>query len=316
MNNLHQPIDKPADKSVDKSVDKSGDGLHRHLAYFNAQRLKPCGPAGRTPANLHEQRLTLALQEDFVERERAKVTEIARAVPSDQAGFIAWFTDLREHGEGQNDPLFPWLAEEGTIEDMRWFLTQEAAGEAGFDDLVALTQVKMPTRPKLEMARNYWDEMGRGQEAGMHGGLLERVSRFLDLPIAIDSTVWPSLALSNLMIALATERHYAYHSIGALGVIEMTAPGRVAAVAAGLRRLGVPAPERLYFDLHATLDLKHSLAWNSEVIAPLIELYPRVAPWIAEGALMRLNAGARCFRRYRAQLRVGVATSDGVTVDR
>ena len=72
----------------------------------------------------------------------------------------------------------------------------------------------------------------------------------------------------------------------------------------------------LYFDLHATLDVKHSLAWNSEVIAPLIELDPRVAPWIAEGALMRLNAGARCFRRYRAQLRVGVATSDAVTVDR
>jgi hypothetical protein len=26
----------------------------------------------------------------------------------------------------------------------------------------------MPVRPKLEMARNFWDEMGRGREKGMH----------------------------------------------------------------------------------------------------------------------------------------------------
>lgn len=295
-------------------VDTSGDGLQRHLAYFNAQRLKPCGPSARTAATLHDQRLTLALQDDFVERERAQVTCQASTAPRHAEEFLTWFTDLREHGSGQHDPLFPWLAEDATIEDMRWFLTQEAAGEAGFDDLVALTQVKLPARPKLEMARNFWDEMGRGQESGMHGGLLERMSHYLDLPVAIDSTVWQALALSNLMIALATERHYAYHSIGALGVIEMTAPGRVAAIAAGLRRLGVPAPERLYFDLHATLDLKHSLAWNTEVIAPLVEQDPRVAIWIAEGALMRLNAGSRCFSRYRTQLRVAGVTARAANV--
>ena len=48
------------------------------------------------------------------------------------------------------------------MDQMRWFLTQEVAGEAGFDDLAALTQVKMPQQAKLEIARNYWDEMGRG----------------------------------------------------------------------------------------------------------------------------------------------------------
>ena len=52
---------------------------------------------------------------------------------------------------------------------MLWFLTQEVAGEAGFDDLLAMTQVKMPVTAKLEMARNYWDEMGRGRDTAMHG---------------------------------------------------------------------------------------------------------------------------------------------------
>jgi hypothetical protein len=110
------------------------------------------------------------------------------------------------------------------------------------------------------------------------------------------------LALGNLMVALATDRQYAYHAIGALGVIELTAPGRVTLVNAGLRRLGVGAAERRYFELHATLDLKHAQEWISEVVIPLVESDEQHAVWLAEGALMRLQAGERCYRAYRGAL--------------
>jgi hypothetical protein len=50
------------------------------------------------------------------------------------------------------------------------------------------------------------------------------------------------------------------------------------------------------------LDVKHSAAWNEEVLYPLVEARPEVAVAIAEGALMRLEAGARCFARYRHAL--------------
>ena len=191
-------------------------------------------------------------------------------------------------------------------EEMRWFLTQEIAGEAGFDDLVALTQVRLPVRPKLEMAANYWDEMGRGHEKGMHGGMLEHTAEELELTPNVRSTVWESLALANLMAGLATNRRYTYQSVGALGAIEMTAPGRVSLVNDGLRRLGVSARGRQYFQLHAGLDVRHSEAWNREVIRPLVASDPRIARAIAEGALMRfarasdasrLSPGARCFQR-------------------
>ena len=107
---------------------------------------------------------------------------------------------------------------------MRWFLTQEAAGEAGFEDLVAYAQVKLPARAKLELARNYWDEMGRGNPKGMHGPMLDRLVEALALEPAIDTTVWESLALANAMTAMATTRRYAFHAVGALGAIELTAP--------------------------------------------------------------------------------------------
>ena len=208
---------------------------------------------------------------------------------------------MRENGPGQGDRLFPWLATEATLTQIRWFLAQEVAGEAGFDDLTALTLLRMPARPKLELARNFWDEMGRGNPRGMHGPMLDELARYLRLDEMRPPIVWQSLALANTMAGLAARRCTAYQSIGALGVVELTAPGRAAQVAAGLKRLGVPARYRHYFDLHAVLDVKHSAAWNEEVIAPLAALGPAVAMAMAEGALMRLACGAACFARYRLE---------------
>ena len=50
------------------------------------------------------------------------------------------------------------------------------------------------------------------------------------------------------------------------------------------------------------LDIKHSEAWNAEAGAPLVAWRPELAPALAEGALMRLECGAACFRRYRKEL--------------
>src|SRR5262249_17988000 len=116
---------------------------------------------------------------------------------------------------------------------------------------------------------------------------------------APETTLPEALALSNLMIALACNRRYAFHSVGALGAIEMTAPTRVGFVNEGLKRLGLPADKRHYFALHATLDVKHSQAWNRQVLAPLIAEDARRAKAIGEGALMRLMCGKNCFDAYR-----------------
>ncbi len=277
------------------------DQLHRKLALFHQQRLRPSVPHPRWREEIAAELELRLLEGDFVEKELAAVASEAAAAPAEPAAFLGWFEDLRRTGPGQGDPLFPWLAGTATLQEMRWFLAQEIAGEAGFDDLVALTQVKLPVGPKLELARNYWDEMGRGHEHAMHGPMLVRLAQALEVAAPVESTVWEALALGNLLVALAMNRRYAFHSVGALGAIELTAPGRVGLVDRGLERLGVAKEARVYFALHATIDLQHSEAWNREVIAPLVEADPAAARAIAEGALLRLRAGARCFERYRAQ---------------
>lgn len=278
------------------------NALHQALFAFNHDRLAPGLPTAEWREAIGAHARMLIEEGEFLEASRDRVGARATTAPGDANAFVRWFKALEQDGPGQNDPLFPWLAEAATREQMCWFLVQEVAGEAGFDDLAALTQVGMPVSTKLEIARNYWDEMGRGNPKGMHGPMLEKLSTSLGLSPRVDDTVSEALALANTMVGLAANRRYAYHSIGALGIIEQTAPGRARLVARGLKRLGVPAADRHYFDLHATLDVKHAEAWNAEAIYPLVAANPALARPIAEGALMRLECGAACFRRYRSEL--------------
>jgi len=276
--------------------------FQQSLSHWNRQRLAPGFPEDFTAARLEADRNMLRLEHGFIEELRDQAKARAAEAPTDPEGFVQWFEALKENGPGQNDPLFPWLAEEASREDIRWFLGQEAAGEAGFEDLVAFTQIKLPAQAKMELARNYWDEMGRGNIKGMHGPMLGQLVEILELDTQIEQTVWESLALANAMTAMATSRCYTWHSVGALGVIELTAPGRSASTAKGLRRIGLSERERRYFDLHAVLDVKHSRDWNEEAIKPLVAEDPRRATAMAEGALIRLACGERCFARYRAHL--------------
>lgn len=288
--------------TVPRSFEDSREELQRSLSRLNEARLQP-----RTegiPLPLSEEMEIRQAELSWLESECADIAASAALAPSDEESFIQWFEQLRETGPGQNDPLFPWLAQKATFDEMAWFLSQEVAGEAGFDDLVALTQLRLPVRAKLELARNYWDEMGRGRESGMHGPMLDRLAADLRLSARRHEATWESVSLGNLLMGLAANRGYAYHSVGALGVVELTAPSRAVQVAAGLERLGVSVKSRRYYVLHATLDVRHSAAWNEEVIRPLVREDPTTARSIAEGALMRLTAGARCFERYRRELGV------------
>lgn len=286
--------------------------LQLALAAFNGRRLRPALPDEEWREALLDDLRWRLIEGAWIESEREVIAARAAEAPRDPVGFLAWFEALREHGPGQGDPLFPWLATDASADQVRWFLTQEVAGEAGFDDLVALTQLKLPVQAKLELARNYWDEMGNGRAVGMHGPMLGHLAEAMELSPDLSGPdlsgiVWEALAVGNLLAGLAANRRYAFHSLGALGAVELTAPSRAVHVAAALERIGVGPDVRRYFTVHAVLDVKHAEAWNREVIVPLVKSNPEVAVALAEGALMRLRAGARSFARYRRDLGVGTS---------
>ncbi|HSX85143.1 MAG TPA: iron-containing redox enzyme family protein [Cellvibrio sp.] len=286
------------------SIEKDPFAFHSRLAKFNVNRLAVRAPTTSWEEDERDELKFRLLEGKFLEELRTSIKPLTRRSTNDADQFVAWFESLAEWGPGQHHPLFDWLANDATEDQMKWFLTQEAAGEAGFEDLVAYTQVKLPVQAKLECARNYWDEMGRGKPKAMHGPLLENMVRELNLKPSIETTVWESLALGNTMLGLATSRRYTYHSLGALGAIELTAPLRAARVARGMNRLGFSRKARAYFDLHAVLDISHSREWNKEIIRPLVAAQPECAQFLAEGALMRLQCGKLCFDRYSRDLKL------------
>ena len=201
--------------------------FHRRLADFNETRLAVGKPSVAWRETLALEFAMRSEEGQYLELLRQEISDLLPGPDCSHSEFIHWFESLVDHGPGQNHPLFDWLETRADPAQLRWFLTQEAAGEAGFDDLVAYAQVKLPMPAKLECARNYWDEMGHGKERAVHGLLLDRMVQELGLTPSRDDTVWESLALSNTMVGLATTRRYAYQALGALGAIELTAPGRV-----------------------------------------------------------------------------------------
>ena len=292
----------PLTDTAQRLGSSSPHALQVALMQLHRERLTPATPTDSWREDLLYGAQQALREGAFLESERRAIAAYAAEAPTDSEGFLVWFEQLKESGPGQHDPLFDYLAEHATLEQLRWFMQQEVAGEAGFDDLVALTQVRMPEQAKLELARNYWDEMGRGKAVAMHGPLLARLADALGLRASdTQRVVWEALAVGNVLAGLAYNRRYAFHALGALGAVELTAPTRAVKLVAGLERVGVTGEAVHYFRLHATIDVVHWNGWRDEVLAPVLAQHPHVARSIAEGALMRLAAGARSFDRYRRE---------------
>jgi hypothetical protein len=215
--------------------------------------------------------------------------------------FADWFDDLRECVAQTNQGLFQWLAEQADRAGLSWFLAHELAACDTIEDLIALTQLSLPWRSKLELARCYWDEMGQGQPSAMRARVLQALERELLVELT-GPPAWEFLARSNLMLGLATNRSYAYHSIGALGARELSLPGYMRSIAAGLKRLDFSSDSIGYFKSRGQLGVLRAHAYSQDVILPLVARDSRVGVAIAEGALMRLAADARCVGRYNLAL--------------
>ena len=88
--------------------------------------------------------------------------------------FAAWYRATAFAHPLYEHDLYSFVASEATRSQLEWFFRMECAGEAAFDDLVALAQVGTRGEVKMEMASNYWDEMGRGRSHAVHTHLFHQ----------------------------------------------------------------------------------------------------------------------------------------------
>jgi hypothetical protein len=191
---------------------------------------------------------------------------------------------------------YEWLARDASWPEVVRFLALEGGPDGGFDDLVAACQVGLLGEPKLELARNYWDEMGNGSAAAVHTALHDRLVAAIGMP-RVPLSDQPESALERAALGgmLATNHWLQPEMLGALGLIELQAGPRCRKVLQAFDRLGAPAEAYPFYAEHAEVDPRHGKDWLDNAIVPIVSERPDWAPRILRGALWRSSVNAAFF---------------------
>ncbi len=198
---------------------------------------------------------------------------------------------------------YKWLARAATWEQALEFLALEGGPDGGFDDLVAVCQVGLTGTAKLELGKNYWDEMGQGDLAGVHTQLYEDLVAAIDLP-RLPREQLPAAALERAALAglLATNRWLQPEMIGALGLLELQAGPRCRLVLQAFDRLGAPEGAYPFYVEHAEVDPVHGKDWMDKAIEPLAGARPEWGPRMVKGAWWRSTINLSFFTSLQDRL--------------
>jgi hypothetical protein len=235
-------------------------------------------------------------EKSMLDDEIALVRKEASDYPATGREFVQWLKQLiSDHPASQHPYYHSYLPEHGTREDMRLLLAQETSLDPRFDDILALIQIGTQGREKMEIAANYWDEMGNGEHGSEHSALFARTLSAIDIDSRYikDNLRLEAKLCGNLSAALALSRRHYYKAIGYFGVTEYLAPRRFKSLTQAWRRLELPFEGIRYHDIHIEIDAGHAVGWFRNVIEPTVDRDPNIGREIAIGTLVRLNTSAR-----------------------
>ena len=191
---------------------------------------------------------------------------------------------------------YKWLAKTATWEQLLHFLSLEGGPDGGIDDLIAVCLVGLSGSAKLELGKNFWDEMGQGDPAGVHTTLHHDLIAATGMPV-VPREQLPVEALERAALGqlLATNRWLQPEMIGALGLLELQAGPRCRMVLQAFDRLGAPAGAYPFYVEHADVDPVHGKDWMDKAIEPLAAQRPEWGPRMVKGAWWRSTVNLAFF---------------------
>jgi hypothetical protein len=296
------PDDRTTDRQSAPWIDHSArDEVHRGLLLLYQQHMK-LPQEGTGDNQFHPlccrlmRDLEAPWEHDMLRRARAVYDLSADALPAKPEDFAAWYRDTAFSHPLYEHDLYSFVACEADRRQLEWFFRMECAGEAAFDDLVALAQVGTRGEVKIEMASNYWDEMGRGRSQAVHTHLFHKLINDLALKAPSASELpWQILAGVNVMLWCSIPRRNAFRAQGALGAVELLAPQRCTRLVHGALRVGIHKKTVVYYGAHAIIDIGHAEGWLSHVIEAQVRSLPHARIGIAEGLIVRADASLDYF---------------------
>lgn len=273
--------------------------LHSSLNRYYHQFFQPPSRFNKVPG-LQEIAAQDATERAWLEEESSQIDPDLSSKPGED--FRAWYQRVYErHCELVRD-FFEYLAHEASLEEVALYICIEEEVDGRFDDLVAIAQIGLPDEGKMALAENYWDEMGHGKIAEMHTNLFSTSSAYMRAHLrergleVHDFVTANALRNSNLLMAYALKRSWCCRLLGALTILEHTAPHRFEKTVAALRRLGVPEDVIVYHEIHIDIDSGHGDDLLDRVLVPLVTANPQARAEVELGVLTRLNVALDYYR--------------------
>ena len=254
----------------------------------------PDRPSAEGSVALHA--VTSALEQATMAAEdRGIEPGLIDSAPTGGSAYVAWLKRLaRQHRSFRHPYYLEFIHDHATGDDLRTYVIQESAVDGRFDDLLAMMQVGTSGKAKMEIAANFWDEMGNGDPASVHTSLFNQIFDVFDIDDReIQSALSANALLSgNLAVLLCRYRRLYPEAVGFLGMTEWLVPLRFRAVVRAWERLGLPEAGIVYHRLHIPVDSHHAAGWFRNVVEPAAgdEFMRR---GIARGAMWRLNSSSR-----------------------
>jgi hypothetical protein len=245
------------------------------------------------------------IERHFLEYEDQRIPSTVRhEVPREYDAYKKWLLEKVGLHPSYRHPLYEkYLRERAGIDGLRTFIVQETTIDARFDDFLAMVQIGTEEGIKLEIASNYWDEMGQGIQAKMHTAMFTRILRKLDIEANVNGLLTTeALACGNLSLMLSLRRQYFYKAIGYFAVTEYLAPQRFRDVITAWERNRLDSGDAEYYEAHVMIDRAHADNWFRNVIRPAIASDPEAVVEITRGAFYRLNTSQRYLDRLMTAL--------------
>ena len=255
----------------------------------------------QTP-DLREHAAVRGLEAVWNSYEEGRLYEDLEELPRAPADFRAWYMRLHRRHRQDVAGFFEHLSEEASAEEVAFYIGLEEQVDGRFDDVIALAQLGLSGDMKLALAENFWDEMGLGKLEDMHTVMFERSTSYargilarrgIDVRSAIPAA---ALKNGNLLLMYALRRQYGPRLLGALTILEHTAPYRFSRTVRALRRLGAPETAISYHDLHVTVDANHGKQLIERVLMPMVQRGPDVLREICIGCLIRYRVAVDYYR--------------------
>jgi hypothetical protein len=221
-------------------------------------------------------------------------------LPTDKEDFLKWYTLQEQRMNESIKDFILYLRDRATVEQVAFYICMEEMIDGSFDDLMAMAQLGMPPNCKMTAAENYWDEMGNGDPAQVHTTMFLTSSSYMRRvlsaqKLSIDHAPMECLMNGNLLLMWATRREFNIRLIGAMGLVEGSAPVRFSATTSAMVRLGLPDEVIAYHKAHISIDTRHSGAWYEHVLEHYSGCGRAVIRELALGVAIRYNVALRYY---------------------